>query len=54
MGLIIVYEHIKHQYFSSLLVFITSSTKTESGNEVMDSKTESGKETQAADYFFPP
>lgn len=43
MGLVLIYEHIKHQYFASLLVFITSSTKTESGNEVMDSKRESGK-----------
>lgn len=43
MDLVIGYEHIQHQYYASLLVFITSSTKTESGNEVMDSKRESGK-----------
>lgn len=53
MGLDIIYENIKHQYFAALLVFISSSTKTETGNEVMDSKRESRKQTQTADNFFP-
>lgn len=43
MGLVIVYENIKHQYFPSLLVFTPRSTKTETGNEVMDSKKECRK-----------
>lgn len=53
MGLVIVYKNINHQYFASLLVFIPSSTKTETGNKVTDSKTASRKRTQTTDNFLP-